>query len=624
MLSFAAAALIMPAANGPISIIPRPAILIPQPGTFRLSSETKIDASAGLAGVVALANEYWQTSRGTGGTNVIRLRLNSKLASNNEGYRMEVEPTGVTIVGKTAAGVFYGLQNLRQLSLTSNEIPSMIIEDQPQFSWRGAHLDVGRHFMPKEFVKKYIDVMALHKLNTFHWHLTEDQGWRIEIKKYPKLTEIGSIRSKTMLRYSPAEYEEKEYGGFYTQEDVKEIVAYAKQRFVNVVPEIEMPGHAQAAIAAYPELGNSGKPVPVGTLWGVNPIVFNPEEKTIKFLQDVLTEVMALFPSKFIHIGGDECPKDEWKASPRVQQLMKERGLKDEHEMQSWFVKQMDQFLAAKGRRLIGWDEILEGGLAPGATVMSWRGEAGGITAAKAGHDVVMASTSALYLDFYQSRAPGEPHAIGGYTPLQKVYQYNIVPKELTPAESKHILGGQFQIWTEYIRTPAYAEYMAYPRACAASEIFWSPSRVRKWPDFVGRLTPHMERLKKLGVNARPLDDNLLTPALGWKAGDVSNDYQVKRWNVSSQMRESGDYTIRFQYTSGGHRLDVEGIEIFVNGASVAKDSHFGRTGIEHVDNAWKVSLPTNVAAGTLVELVAKVRGDGGGDSNGEITITKN
>lgn len=606
-----------------ISIIPRPAILIPQPGTFHLDASTKIDAASGLADLAGLANEYWGSSRGTGGSNVVRLRVDRKMATNDEGYRMEVEPNEVTIVGKTGAGVFYALQNLRQLSLTSPDIPAMIIEDQPQFSWRGAHLDVGRHFMSVEAVKRYIDTMALHKLNTFHWHLTEDQGWRIEIKKYPKLTEVGSKRSKTMLRYSPAQYEEKPYEGFYTQTEVKEVVAYAKRRFVNVVPEIEMPGHAQAAIAAYPELGNLSEPVPVGTTWGVIPHVFNPEEKTIKFLQDVLTEVMALFPSKFIHVGGDECPKDEWKASPRVQQLMKERGLKDEHEMQSWFIKQMDTFLASKGRRLIGWDEILEGGLAPGATVMSWRGEEGGITAAKSGHDVVMASTGALYLDYYQSQAPGEPYSIGGFIPLDKVYKYNVIPKGLTPDQQKHILGGQFQLWTEYLRSPEAVEYMAFPRACAASEIFWSPGRVRKWADFVGRLEVHMPRLNKLGVNYRPLDSNLLTPTLGWKAGDVSNDYKVRTWDVSKNITSAGQYKIRFQYTSGGHRLDVNGIQILVNGEMVAEDKHFGRTGLEHVDNVWTLGWKGDLPQGATVELRATVRGDGGGDSNGEITIEK-
>ncbi|OWU64761.1 MAG: hypothetical protein CBB60_008175 [Armatimonadetes bacterium Cent15-Ar3] len=451
--------------------------------------------------------------------------------------------------------------------------------------------------------------------------MTEDQGWRLEIKKYPKLTQIGSKRSKSMLKYSPATYEDKEYGGFYTQAEAKEIVAYAKARFINVVPEIEMPGHAQAAIASYPELGN-GEKVPVATTWGVIKHVYNPEESTIKFQKDVLDEVMAIFPSKFIHVGGDECPKDEWKASPRVQQLLKERGLKDEHEMQSWFIRQIDAYLASKGRRLIGWDEILEGGLAPGAAVMSWRGEAGGIAAAKEGHDVVMASTNALYFDYYQADPKTEPHAIGGFLPLRKVYDFDIIPKEITAEQSKHILGGQFQMWTEYIRTPEYLEYMAWPRGVAVAEMLWSPKSKRNFRSFIDRLTIHMDRLKAMGVNARPLDANLGLPTAEWKAGQVSNNYQVKDWDITSAFVGNGKYAVRFQYTSGGIRLDVEGVEIVVGGKVIASDSHYGRTGNEHVNNVWTVELK-GVNVGDKVTLRAKVRGDGGSDSNGEITVSR-
>jgi hexosaminidase len=498
------------------SIIPAPAILIQQAGTFSFNDKTVLVADRGLKSVVDMAKSYFHLSEGNSAKNVVVLKVDKSLKLNDEGYRLMVDSDSIEIVGKSPAGVFYGLQSLRQLmpsegwkGARSFQIPAVIIEDQPRFSWRGAHLDVGRNFMPKEFIKQYIDTLAMHKMNSFHWHLTEDQGWRIEIKKYPKLTSVGSSRSKTMLKYSPATYDEHPYGGFYTQEDAREIVKYAADRFVNVVPEIEMPGHSQAAIAAYPELGNTTEKLGVATDWGVNKHVFNPETSTIRFLQDVLDEVMSIFPSKFIHIGGDECPKDEWKASSRVQQLIKERGLKDEHEMQSWFVKQMDQYLTSKGRRLIGWDEILEGGLAPGATVMSWRGEKGGIDAANAGHDVVMASTNALYFDFYQANPKTEPHAIGGNLPLRKVYDFDLVPAAIVADKQHHILGGQFQLWTEYIRTPEYAGYMAFPRGLAAAETFWTPKPKKNFRDFVERLKVN---LPHLDVNYRKLDDDLGLP----------------------------------------------------------------------------------------------------------------
>ena len=608
------------------SIIPAPVTLIQQPGTFSFNENTVLVADKSLKKVADMAKTYFHLTDGAATKNAVILKVDKGLKLGEEGYRLIVDTDTVEIQGKSPAGVFYGLQSLRQLMPTegwkgskSFSVPAVIIEDQPRFGWRGAHLDVGRNFMPMEFIKRFIDNLALHKLNSFHWHLTEDQGWRIEIKKYPKLTSVGSKRSKTMLTYSPATYDEHPYGGFYTQEDAKEIVKYAAARFINVVPEIEMPGHSQAAIAAYPELGNTDAKLEVATTWGVIRHVYNPEVKTIHFLQDVLDEIMAIFPSKFIHIGGDECPKDEWKASPRVQQLIKERGLKDEHEMQSWFVNQMDQYLASKGRRLIGWDEILEGGLAPGATVMSWRGEQGGIDAANAGHDVVMASNGGLYFDHYQGDPKTEPHAIGGFLPLRKVYDFDILPAAIAADKKQHILGGQFQIWTEYIRTPEYAEYMAFPRALAAAEILWSPRNKKNFRDFVDRLRIN---LPHLDVNYRHLDDNLGLPTAEWRAGQVSNSYQTRKWDISSAMAGDGNYTIRFQYTSGAFRLDVDGIEILADGKVVATDAHYGRTGNEHIDNVWKVALK-GLTKGAKVEVRAKVRGDGGGDTNGDILVTK-
>jgi len=392
---------------------------------------------------------------------------------------------------------------------TAWTIPAVSIEDQPRFGWRGAHLDTGRHFMPKEFVKKYIDLIALHKLNTFHWHLTEDQGWRLEIKQYPKLTDVGAWRKETIVgrnrRDAPAQYDGKRHGGFYTQEDAREIVAYAKARFVTVVPEIEMPGHAMAAIASYPELG-LGDPVEVATRWGVFSDILNAEPSTVTFMQNVLTEVMAIFPGRYIHVGGDEADKTKWKTNERIQARIKELGVGDEHGLQSWFIRQMDAFLTRHGRRLVGWDEILEGGLAENAVVMSWRGTKGGIDAARAGHDVVMAPTSNTYLDYAQSKdLSREPIGQSAVLPIETVYAYEPLPDELEPQFTKHVLGAQAQLWTEYMATPKDVEYMAYPRLSALAEVVWTPRERKDYAAFTARLAAHAERLRALDVNFRPL-----------------------------------------------------------------------------------------------------------------------
>jgi hexosaminidase len=394
-------------------------------------------------------------------------------------------------------------------------VPAVHVEDAPRFAWRGAHLDAGRHFMPKEFVKKYVDLLARHKMNRFHWHLTEDQGWRLEIRKYPRLTQVGACREQTQVglhQSDPARrvFNGTRHCGFYTQEDVREVVAYAAERMVTVVPEVEMPGHSQAAVFAYPQLSSSPDTAPnpgVLQVWGVSPYIINPTDANVAFMQDVLAEVLELFPSPWIHIGGDEAIKDQWKTNPAIQARITALGLKDEHELQSWFIRQMDGFLTQRGRRLIGWDEILEGGLAENATVMSWRGMAGGIAAAKAGHDVVMAPGTHTYLDHYQSQDRArEPLAIGGFTNLEKVYSFEPVPPELSPAEGKHVLGAQGQLWTEYIPTPKHLEYMAYPRLVALSEVVWSPAARRSWPDFQQRLPRHLARLDALDVNYRRPD----------------------------------------------------------------------------------------------------------------------
>jgi hexosaminidase len=521
-------------AQSAIAIIPQPTKLTPGSGEFVLTSRAVIwtdSASAPLgqqlARYIEPATGYALGVRtaGSAPSGSIELRRDASLAQRlgREGYLLVVDPDRVVAQAAEPAGLFYAIQTIRQLlppeifrssqvAAVRWTIPSVEIEDVPRFQWRGAHLDVARHFMPKEFVKKYIDLLALHKMNSFHWHLTEDQGWRVEIKKYPRLTEVGAWRKQTLVGKPNRDttrntYDGKRHGGFYTQDDVREVVAYAAVRFVNVVPEIEMPGHAQAAIAAYPWLGNNpNRQLEVWTRWGVNENILNAEPRTIAFMQDVLGEVLELFPSRFIHVGGDEAVKTQWKASPRAQARIRELGLKSEDELQSWFIHQMDQYLTAHGRRLVGWDEILEGGLAPGATVMSWRGVQGGIAAARAGHDVVMAPTTYTYLDYYQSaNRDSEPLAIGGLLPLDSVYGFEPIPADLEPQYAKHVLGAQGQLWTEYMPTPERVEYMAYPRLTALAEVVWTPRERKDLADFRRRLEVHLRRLDGLTVNYRKL-----------------------------------------------------------------------------------------------------------------------
>ncbi|MFL5574376.1 MAG: beta-N-acetylhexosaminidase [Gemmatimonadaceae bacterium] len=522
-----------------IAIVPAPASVTPRAGRFVLGTRTVIWADAPSAALGRQLARWLEPATGyalavrTGGraptSNAIVLRRDASLARlGAEGYALDVGRARVVARAPAAAGLFYAAQTMRQLlppeifreapvAGVAWTMPAASIEDRPRFAWRGGHLDVGRHFMPKEFVEKYIDLLALHKMNVFHWHLTEDQGWRLEIRKYPRLTEVGAWRGESLVGRQQLQpdsarwtFDGEPHGGYYTQADAREIVAYAKARFVTVVPEIEMPGHARAAIAAYPELGVTGQPVAVGTRWGVYDDVLNVDSTTLRFMQDVLGEVMEIFPGPYIHVGGDEAVKAQWKASPRVQARMTALGVADEHALQSWFLGQMDAFLTAHGRRLVGWDEILEGGpLAPGATVMSWRGTEGGVAAARAGHDVVMAPGSHTYFDHYQSLDTiAEPIAIGGYLPLDTVYAFEPVPAALTPAEAAHVLGAQAQLWTEYMRDPKKVEYMAFPRLCAFAEVMWTPRARRDLADFRARLAAaHLARLRALDVNYRaPVD----------------------------------------------------------------------------------------------------------------------
>ena len=517
--------------DGGIQILPAPVSLKLKKSEFQLKPDTRILYPSGndgwdlaatcLAGILNPSTGYnfkpEAVAGKTPGTtrNSIFFQINEKI-KNPEGYEIDVDRNGILVKAKTPAGAFYAVQTIRQLfpaAINSAEVQSGInwvapgceVEDYPRFGYRGLHLDVGRHWFPVSFIKRYIDLLAAHKLNRFHWHLTEDQGWRIEIKKYPKLQTIAACREKTLVGHytdQPEKYDNQKYCHYYSQEEVKEVVEYARQRFVTVIPEIEMPGHALAALSAYPELGCEQTGYKAATYWGVFEDVFCAgNEKTYTFLEDVLVEVAALFPGEYIHVGGDECPKERWKVCPKCQDAMKREGLKDEHELQSYVIRRAEGILTKLGKKLIGWDEILEGGLAPTATVMSWRGEEGGIAAAKADHDVIMTPTTYVYFDYYQSDPETEPLAIGGFLPLEKTYSYEPIPADFTPEQARHILGVQGNLWTEYIKEPEKVEYMVYPRACALAEIAWSQPKDRSWEGFSARLLRHFDRLAAMKVN---------------------------------------------------------------------------------------------------------------------------
>jgi hexosaminidase len=514
-----------------VGIIPAPVSVTKSPGTFVLSQETSIFADTVNNKAVTFLSDYLQN------TTMLRIpvKLNSGVSKNNsivltsagteglpaEGYRLTITPTKITIAAK-GAGLFYGIQSLIQMMPLERgataKLACVQIEDYPRFGYRGLMLDVCRHFFTIEFVKRYIDLIAAYKLNTFHWHLTDDQGWRIEIKKYPRLTEIGGFRKETLIgNYfdrTPQQFDNTKYGGYYTQDEIRDVIKYASDRYITVVPEIEMPGHAMAALAAYPELGcNPAAGYEVQGKWGVFNDIYCPTDKTFAFLEDVLTEVIALFPSKYIHIGGDEAPKTAWKQSAFCQQLIKKLKLKDEHGLQSYFIQRIEKFVNSKGRSIIGWDEILEGGLAPNATVMSWRGEQGGIDAAKQNHDVIMTPSSAgLYLDHAQGKLSTEPLTIGGNAPLLKTYNYNPTPDVLNDEQKKHILGVQGNLWTEYIATENKVLYMVLPRLLAVSEVAWTPLANKNFKDFSeNRLPGQLAWLDKNNFSYR------VPPAIGAK-----------------------------------------------------------------------------------------------------------
>ncbi|MEN8897355.1 MAG: family 20 glycosylhydrolase [Nonlabens sp.] len=537
------------------SIIPAPQFLKVDARHFSIDAATIISNGDDFTHSVDFLKAFleqgtgrnWETNYTT--ENIITFEYDGAITS-KEGYTIEINEQQILIKASTDTGAFYAAQSLIQLmptdfldskNISEIHIPAVTINDEPRFKYRGMHLDVSRHMYDVDFIKKYINAMAMLKMNNFHWHLTDDQGWRIEIKKYPRLQEVAAYRDSTLLGHyndTPHQYDGKKYGGFYTQEEVREVIAFAKARHINVIPEIELPGHAQAAIAAYPELGCTGENVQVAMKWGVFEDIYCPSEETFTFLENVLDEVMELFPSKYIHIGGDEAPKTQWKTSAVAQQVIQENGLTDEYELQSYFIQRMERYLNSKGRQIIGWDEILEGGLAPNATVMSWRGTQGAVEAAQAGHDVIMTPTSHAYFDYYQSENDDEPLAIGGFLPLEKVYNFNPIPQELTKEESKHILGPQGNVWTEYMKTSDQVEYMAFPRMLAMSEVAWTNEANKDYSGFLNRLEAFHKRLDALDINYA----NHL-----YEVSGVLNDslaYELSTVTLGKEIRYTTDGTI--------------------------------------------------------------------------------
>jgi hexosaminidase len=500
-----------------VPLLPRPLEAAGAPGEFLLSAASTVSAEPGLEAVALWLQGALRPATGflvmfDAGPADIALSLDHGLAP--EAYRLEASADGVHISGGGPAGVFYGCQSLLQLlpaavfrrapvSTVRWAVPACTVEDSPRFGWRGAMLDVVRHFLPKHELLRFIDLMAMHKLNTLHLHLTDDQGWRMEILRYPRLVEVGSWRRESQVGAGPdAPADGRPHGGHYTQDDLREITSYAAARFITVVPEIETPGHVQAALAAYPELGVTGQPLEVRTRWGINHHVLNAEDATVEFFRNVLDEVMDVFPSAYIGVGGDECPKGQWQADPRSRERARELGLARVDDLQNWFIGQLDRHVSVRGRRILGWDEVLEGELSPTATVASWRGMAGAVAAARRGHDVVCCPDDRAYLDYRQSELPTEPIPVSIPLTVADVYAFDPAPASLTPEQAKHILGGQANLWTEHIDSPRGLDYMAFPRLCAMAEALWSQAS-GELEDFTARLREHLPRLDAVGVEYR-------------------------------------------------------------------------------------------------------------------------
>ncbi len=522
-----------------LPLIPYPRSVEMQGGSMELPEQVNIYTGKETEQVALTLQTFFQKNCGKD----VRINTRSKVkATDNaiclindpsfseESYNLQITASSVILQGRPS-GIFYALQTLLQLMPTENtqviSLPQLSIRDEPRFAYRGVMIDVGRYFYDTDFLKKFIDCMASYKFNVFHWHLTEYSGWRIEINRYPDLTRIGAFRRTTRQGHEQYTYDRLPNGGYYTQEDINEMVRYAAERHITIIPEIEMPGHSLAMLAAYPELSCTGGPFKVQEDWGIEPdILCAGNEKTFEVLENILDEVIGLFPSKIIHIGGDEAPKIRWKACPKCQQRIREEGLKDENELQSYFIRRIQKYMESKGREILGWDEILEGGIAPGAMVMSWRGEKGGIEAARQHHRVVMAPTNYMYFDYYQGNWRYEPLSIGGYVPLDWVYSYEPYSKELTPEQHQYIYGVQGNLWSEYIHNETHLEYMAFPRVTALSEIAWSPASARDYTGFRQRLSENLLWLEKRNINYRIPDPEGLNDMVS-KQNEIVIDLKI-------------------------------------------------------------------------------------------------
>ncbi len=599
-------------------VTPRPARMVCAESRFTITPKTRIlvdaktretgrylaDALATQTGVkVTVLQAPKKVPDGS-----IVLKLDSGLGRlGDEGYSLDVTPKQITMRAPKGAGVFYACQTLRQLlplkpGDSKPQVPTLSIEDKPRYAWRGSLLDCCRHIWPKAFIKRYIDLLATYKMNVLHWHLTDDQGWRIEIKKYPKLTEIGAWRDQ----------DGKPYGGFYTQNDVKEIVAYAASRHVTVVPEIEMPGHAVAALAAYPELSCTGKPMKVETQWGVFPDVFCVgNEKTLEFLEDVLTEVLALFPSRYIHVGGDECPRDRWKVCPKCQDLMKAQGYKDVSQLQGHFTRRIDAFLTKHGRKLVAWDESLEDGLPTGATIQSWRGIEAGILGAKRGNDVIMSPGYPCYLD-YANTPEG----------LKRAYAYQPTPDVLTPEEAAHVLGIEGNMWTEHTPLESDIDRQVFPRLVALAEVAWSSKEVRDWDDFSARMATEYRRLDAMGVKyyRSPLEAKEIVGR--WDPSIVSETPKQMEWDVTKWVKIPGQYEFTFFYTGGAHGLSLVRAALVLDGQSRDMDAHEGFAGVAVRNNVYRLTVGS-LEPGQKAILRMLAASDGGTDSSGAVAIRR-
>ena len=623
-----------------VSVIPKPCEVQEFPGTapFRLYDNAAIVADPAFAGEAVLASEELGASTGyalpvtEGGRpkpgDIVFVR---DAGQPKEGYCLTVTEDNVRIAAADGAGAFYGYQTLRQLlppeiyadSPVRNvewKAPCVVIRDRPRLAWRGTHLDDARHFLGPEAFRAQIDAMAAYKMNVLHWHITDDQGWRIEIKKYPEIAEQGSVRPCSARRGDRGNPDGTPYGPyFYTQEQIRELVAYAARRHITVVPEIDMPGHMRALLASHPELSCRGERRPPRWQWGVDEdIICAGNDAAIAMMKAILDEITALFPSEFIHIGGDEAPKTRWNACPKCQARIRAEGLRDAHHLQSWFIGTMARHLESRGRKAIGWDEILEGGLPQGTAVMSWRGSSGGVAAAKLGHQVVMSPNSHCYFDYGQGIADDPYEYLGANITLERAYALN--PTDGIPGEMQHyVIGVQGNLWSEYIWDLRDLQWKAWPRCTAVAEIGWTPQAQRGWADFRRRTLDNYARFRAMGVNAAPLPAE---PVGRWSSGEIPTEYVTRTWDVTETVTAPGIYRVTFAFTGGYARLDIRSAAFVAGGRVLCEDRHDGRTGGTHLANTYQLLL-RELPAGAKVTLSAVVRTDGSDDSNGTVTVTR-